>query len=161
MMRGLLSIGLFCLLCMYTYITFAEPSPKNESPTDTMTTIDEGVWDWLHAFVQDLGDEVIQIIQDLRMDLFKTIIQQEQADELYEAGFSYQDILKLHLLSRLSQKDIDEILAIEESVIVNEEGVKRVNLYVLIDALGLSNEDIKRKIRDFAEEFQLIPNEKK
>lgn len=159
MMRGLLSIGLFCLLCMYTYITFAEPSPKNESPTDTMTTIDEGVW--LHAFVQDLGDEVIQIIQDLRMDLFKTIIQQEQADELYEAGFSYQDILKLHLLSRLSQKDIDEILAIEGSVIVNEEGVKRVNLYVLIDALGLSNEDIKRKIRDFAEEFQLIPNEKK
>lgn len=152
-MKGLISIGLLSLFIVYSYHTLSdfetnEPKIKQEEKVD-------GAFDWLNDFVKGLGEEVQRTIKDLQLDLFAAIIQQEQTEELYQDGFKYQEILKLHIISQLADTEIDDILAMENAVIVNEEGEKRVNVYVLIDAFGLSNEDIRQKIRDFVDDLNL------
>ena len=145
-MRSIIAIGLFSLFLFYTYQTF------HRSPVQDTISIDHeesgGAFEWMNEFVKGIGDEVQRTIKDFRLELFAALIQQERTEELYEAGFNYQEILKLHIISQLSKKEIDEILAIEDAVIIEDNGDKRVNMYVLIDVFGLSNEDIRNKIRN-------------
>lgn len=159
-MRSIISIGLLSLFLVYSYHTLYRPPSEQIVATDNdQEEGSGGAFDWINDFVKGLGDEVQRTMKDLRLELFATLIQQDQTEELYKSGFGYQEILKLHIISQITNKEIDEILAIDNAVIIEEDGEKRVNMYVLIDAFGLSNEDIRNKIRDFAEDLSLYKQE--
>lgn len=158
-MKKSLSFILLCILFNYAYQSLdysSTDSTKNfkkedssivDQPKTPSSTLP------IDTMINTLTEGIEQMLSDLQTDLVATILQQEQTEELYDAGFSYQEIVKLHTISKISNKSIDNILTIDNAVIIESDGYKRVNLYVLIDALGLSNEAIFDKLESYFDDL--------
>ncbi|MDF2699349.1 MAG: hypothetical protein K0Q49_905 [Haloplasmataceae bacterium] len=95
----------------------------------------------------EVKDCVLKDLNSAKMSLFTRFTDIDSVSTLHDQGYGYSDLLKLHVISAITSKTVDELLLIDHVVTINDEKV--VNLSLLLESLGLSITDLKVKLLEY------------